>query len=307
MKIRVIVNPKAGAGAAGKKVPRVRGALAKSGAEFEVVETAGPGDATQLARRAARDGVDVIAVVGGDGTLNEVAQAYVDDAGAAVQGPEVAVIPAGTGGDFRRTVGLGRDPEAAVRRLLEAEPRPVDLGLLDVGAGSAQPTRRVFVNIASFGVSGRIDHIVNRSPKWMGGQAAFAIGSLRAMSTYRNAPVSVKVDGKPWYEGRVFVTAIANGRYFGGGMQIAPDADPSDGLFDVVVLGDMSFAETLTVAPRIYRGKHLGAPRVHTTRGTLVEATPLDGNPVYIDADGETPGHLPLSARLLRGALRLRA
>jgi diacylglycerol kinase family enzyme len=148
---------------------------------------------------------------------------------------------------------------------------------------------------------------VNSGPKWIGGQAAFAIGTLRAMSTYRNAPVTVKTDGKTWYEGRMFVTAIANGRYFGGGMHIAPDAHPGDGLFDVVVLGDLSFAETLTVAPKIYRGAHLGATRVHVTRATEVEATPLDGNPVYIDADGEEPGRLPLKARVLRGALNLRA
>ncbi len=307
MKIRVIVNPRAGAGAAGRKIPRIRSAFASAGMALDLVETAGPGDATALARKATGDGVDVIVVVGGDGTLNEVAQAYLDESASPLEGPALAIVPQGTGGDFRKTFGIERDVDIAVKRLLAAVPRPLDLGVIEVAGDRGPPVRRAFVNIASFGVSGRIDRLVNESPKWMGGRAAFAIGSLRAMSTYRNAPVSIRVDGKPLYEGRIFVAAIANGRFFGGGMQVAPEARPDDGAFDVVVLGDMTFAESIRVGPKLYAGTHLGAPRVHTARGRTVEAFPLDSNAVYVDADGETPGRLPLVARMFPGALRILA
>lgn len=306
MKIRVIVNPKAGAGAAGRKIPHIKRALLASGAPHEVVETLAPGDATALARKAADDGVDVIAVVGGDGTLNEVSQAYLGVAGELVPGPALGLIPAGTGGDFRRVFDVSKDVEAAVRRMLDSEPRAVDLGVLELTADGGERTRRAFVNIASFGVSGRIDRLVNQGPKWIGGGAAFAIGTVRAMATYHNAAVSIRVDGKPWYEGRVVVVAIANGRYFGGGMQVAPRADPTDGALDVVVLGDLSFLESARVGRRLYSGEHLGAPGVHWTRGTRVEAAGLGGEPVYIDTDGETPGRLPLTATILPGALRMR-
>jgi diacylglycerol kinase (ATP) len=307
MKIRVIVNPKAGAGSAGRKVSQIRRTLAAAEMPHEIALTEAAGDATRLARDALRDGVHTIAVVGGDGTLNEVCQAYLDDDGNPLKGPALAVIPAGTGGDFRRTLELGKDAHLAVRTFLEREPRPIDLGVVEVTGDKGEPVRRAFVNIASFGVSGKIDRLVNETPKWMGGRAAFALGSLRAMSTYRNAPVSIRVDGSEWYEGRMVVTAIANGRYFGGGMQIAPNANPRDGLFDVVVLGDMNFAEALRIGPALYTGKHLGAAHVRETRGTTVEALPLGSSVVYVDTDGETPGRLPLKAWLIKDALSVRA
>ncbi|HVU05302.1 MAG TPA: diacylglycerol kinase family protein [Polyangiaceae bacterium] len=307
MKIRVIVNPKAGAGAAGARLPLITRALEARGVAYDVVQTGGPGDATVLARRAREDGVTTIAVVGGDGTLNEVVQAYVGADGQPIEGPELALIPAGTGGDFRRALSVPKHPEAAVQRLLAGKAERVDLGVVDLTGDDGRPVRRAFVNIASFGVSGKIDRVVNRSPKWMGGRLAFALGSVRAMSTYRNAKVKVRVDGKDWYEGRVVVVAVANGRYFGGGMHIAPEAVLDDGLFDVVTVGDMSFLESLVVSPSLYRGKHLAAKRVTSIRGRLVEALPLGPEPVYVDTDGEAPGRLPLAIRVLPGALTVRA
>jgi len=306
MNVRVIVNPTAGAGVAARKAVAIRRALSASSVVHRVAETARPGHATELAREARDDGVDVVAVVGGDGTLNEVVQAYIGEDGEPIPGPSLAVIPAGTGGDFRRALGLGKDAAEAVTRMLQGSPRPVDLGVVEVIGERGEAVRRAFVNIASFGVSGKIDRLVNHSPKWMGGRLAFAVGTVRAMTTYRNAPVAISVDGRPWYEGRIVVTAVANGQYFGGGMKVAPAADPSDGLFDVVVIGDVTFAESLRLGAGIYGGRHIGNPHVRSTRGTVVEARPLDAHPVYVDADGETPGRLPFRARLFPAALSLR-
>ena len=307
MKIRVIVNPKAGAGTAGNKVPELTRAFAARGERCEIVQTSRAGDAVLLSRQARSDGVELLVVVGGDGTLNEVSRAYVDASGSPLQGPHLGVIPAGTGGDFRKSFDLGKGITEAVARILDSPPRPLDLGILELTGDDGSPVVTTFANIASFGISGRIDRLVNDSPKWMGGRLSFFVGTLRAMSTYRNAPVVVRVDGEPWYEGRVRVVAIANGRYFGGGMHIAPRADPSDGLFDVVVLGDMQFAESLRLTPDIYKGTHLSEPRVLSTRGSVVEGEASGSTPVYVDADGETPGRLPLKARIAKGALRIRA
>jgi YegS/Rv2252/BmrU family lipid kinase len=307
MKIRVIVNPKAGAGSAGRKVPELTQAFHARGVICEVEETRSPGDATGLSRKARADGVDLIAVVGGDGTLNEVSRAYVDDAGTPVEGPPVGVIPAGTGGDFRKSFDVGKELDAAVERMLGAAPRPLDHGVLELTSDDGAPVRTTFVNVASFGLSGRVDRLVNESPKWMGGRIAFFVGSLRALGTYRNAPVRIHVDGKPWHEGRLQLGAIANGRFFGGGMEIAPRADPTDGLFDVVVLGDLTMAASLRMTPAVYNGTVLEQPGVSSTRATTVEAEPLGTAPVYIDCDGETPGKLPLRATIAKGAMRIRA
>ncbi|HYQ17782.1 MAG TPA: diacylglycerol kinase family protein, partial [Polyangiaceae bacterium] len=222
--------------------------------------------------------------------------------------PELGLIPSGTGGDFRRTFGIGDSLEEAAERVLHATPRALDLGLLSVTSHEGSLVRRAFINITSFGIGGLTDRIVNSSPKWIGGKAAFFLGTLRAMLVYRNAPVRVRVDGQVCLEAPIFNVALANGRYFGGGMMIAPEADPSDGLLDVVALHDMTRLQSTLLAQHIYKGSHLGQPGVSVARGKLIEAEPLAaGTEVLVDMDGETPGRLPLSARLAPGALRLRA
>jgi diacylglycerol kinase family enzyme len=197
--------------------------------------------------------------------------------------------------------------EEAAERLLNASPRPIDLGLLSVTSHDGQLVRRAFINITSFGIGGLTDRIVNSTPKWMGGKAAFLLGTLRAMLVYKNAPVRVRVDGKVCFEAPIFNVALANGRYFGGGMLIAPDADPSDGLLEVVALQDLSKLQSLGLSQRIYKGSHLGQPDVVVVRGKVVEAEALStSTEVLVDMDGETPGRLPLRAELAPGALRLR-
>jgi diacylglycerol kinase family enzyme len=120
--------------------------------------------------------------------------------------------------------------------------------------------------------------------------------------------VRVKVDGRVVLESPIMNVAIANGKYFGGGMKIAPDADPSDGAFDVIALQDLTRAEGVAISPRIYQGTHVGQPKVLSARGSLIEAEPLvPRSEVLIDMDGETPGRLPLRARVAKGALKIRA
>lgn len=304
--IRLLLNPKAGAGAALRKLNALREALRRQGLEHDVAETSRPGDAGRLARVAREDGVQVLAVVGGDGTLNETVQAYIDEDGKPLGGPDLAVIPAGTGGDFKRSLGLSGSLEEAVGRL-RSPGRPVDLGALRLVDQRGAPALRAFLNITSFGVGGHADQLVNEGPKWLGGKPAFFLGSLRATLGYRNQGVRVKVDGRVLYEGPAFNVAVANGRYFGGGMLVAPHADLSDGEFDVIVLGDLTLPEKLALAGSLYEGTHLAHRKILEGRGRVVEAEPLaPWSQVLIDMDGETPGRLALRAEVLPGALRLR-
>ncbi len=273
----------------------------------EIVLTRAPGHAKELALAAAADGVDVIAVVGGDGTLNEVAQAYLGESGEAVPGPDLALIPSGTGGDFKKTLGMSGALDEAVARIRHGQRRAIDLGVLRMVSTAGDEKLHAFVNIASFGIGGQVDAIVNSSPKWLGGKAAFFLATLRAMAKYKNASVRVRVDNQLWYEGPIFNVAIANGRYFGGGMMIAPHADPSDGRFECVALGDLTRGDVVGLSAKIYQGAHLAARDVRVTSGTRVEAEPLHpwAN-VLLDVDGEQPGKLPVKATLLKGALTFR-
>ncbi|HEX3775676.1 MAG TPA: diacylglycerol kinase family protein [Polyangiaceae bacterium] len=308
MKLRLLVNPTAGSGSAARRVPLVKRALEERGIQAEIAETRAPGDATRLVHEARRDGVECLLVMGGDGTLNEVSQGYIDAEGRPLPGPDLALLPSGTGGDFRKTFELGTSLEEAIERLASAPARPLDLGLLELTAHSGATIRRAFLNITSFGLGGLTDRLVNAGPKWIGGRTAFFVGTLRAMVSYRNAPVRVRVDGKVCLEAPILNVAIANGRFFGGGMQIAPEADPGDGLFDVVALHDLTRTQGLALAHRIYQGSHVGQPGVRVARGSVIEAESLVPRAeVLIDMDGETPGRLPLVARVAPGALKIRA
>ena len=306
MKVRVIINPRAGGGRAGRKLNALMRALEERDVDFTLVATTHAGHATELAHEAREDGVDVLGITGGDGTINEVSQAYIDSEGIPIQGPAIALIPAGTGGDFRKTLGQDNSIEAAVSRIIDGKNMPADLGVLALTADDGSPAIRAFMNIASFGVGGLADRIVNRSPKWIGGRTAFFVGTVRAMLQYRNQPVRVSVDGEPFVEDRIINVAVANGRYFGGGMKIAPDAELDDGLFDVVSLGDMSFGASASVGRKIYRGAHLDSPKVSFARGKVVHAESLCDDPVLIDLDGEKPGKLPLTATIAPAAIQIR-
>jgi diacylglycerol kinase (ATP) len=308
VKVALIVNPTAGSGSAGRAAPSVKRALERHGLEVTVGATERPGDATRLAREARQAGRDCTVVMGGDGTLNEVSQAYLDAGGNPLAGPPLALIPAGTGGDFRKTLDLGTDLDASVEHLVTNEPRPVDLGVLEATGHDGRRVTRAFLNITSFGLGGLTDRVVNTGPKWLGGKSAFLLGTLRALAAYRNAAVRVTVDGVVWLESPIVNVALANGRYFGGGMKIAPEADLADGRFDVIALGDLTRLQTVGLTQHVYAGTHLGRPGISATRGVAVEAAALvPGAEVLIDMDGETPGRLPLRAWIAPGALSFRA
>jgi diacylglycerol kinase (ATP) len=307
LRIGVIVNPAAGRGAGRRRSPAIRRGLEKAGATVSMAETRGPGDARRLVDAFRADDVDAIAVAGGDGTLNEACQAYVDVEGRPRLGPPLAVLPVGTGGDFRRTLGLDRDLDRAIDRLMSSPPRAFDLGVLEVTAPDGAPLTRAFVNIASFGLGGLTDRLVNGGPRWLGGRATFFLGTVRGLARFRNPAVRVSVDGAPWLDSPIVNVMIANGRYFGGGMHIAPHADPADGRFDIVAIGDLSRLATLGLAPYVYRGAHLDRPAITTTRAACVEAAAIDPrDEVLVDLDGETPGRLPIRARILPAAIRIR-
>ncbi|HVJ15892.1 MAG TPA: diacylglycerol kinase family protein [Polyangiaceae bacterium] len=307
MKLGVIVNPTAGSGSARRRLPEILAALERAGLEGRVFETKGPGHARELLGQARELGLECVAVVGGDGTLNEVAQAYLGSDGQPVPGPDLALIPSGTGGDFRRTFGLGTSIDEAVTRLAQSPPRPVDLGIVELTAPDGQRVVRSFLNITSFGLGGLTDRLVSQSPKFLGGKATFLLGAVRGILAYRNAPVRIRIDGQVRLEAPILNVALANGKYFGGGMKVAPEADPSDGLLDVVAMVDLTRAQGIALAQHIYRGSHVGRPGVSLERGAVVEAEPLvPGAEVLIDLDGETPGRLPLRARLAKGAVNIR-
>jgi diacylglycerol kinase family enzyme len=213
----------------------------------------------------------------------------------------------GTGGDFARTWGHSGRLEEAVARIRHGQRRSVDLGAVEVMGPEGLRVTRAFVNVVSFGIAGVVDAMVDAGPRWLGGRAAFLLGTAKALASYKNVSVRVRVDGVPWFEGKAFNIAVANGRFFGGGMMIAPQADPCDGRFEVVALGDAKLEELLRMGRKIYSGGHLGEPSVQVTHGTVIEAEAVHpwAN-IGVDMDGEVPGKLPLRVSLRPKALAFR-
>lgn len=302
----VIVNPTAASGRAGRLEGQIRRGLEDAGISYVWAATNRPRQATELARRALEDQMDAILAIGGDGTLNEVVHGYLDAEGRPRRGPALCVLPVGTGGDFRKTFDWEEGVAAGIERLRRNQRRSLDLGLVELTRLDGTRERRAFVNILSFGVGGMTDQLVNAGPKWIGGKAAFFLGALRATLAYRPAPVEILVDDRHWLTSPVLNVALANGRFFGGGMHVAPEADPSDGLLDLVAITDRTSLQGIGLAPHLYRGTHMNEAGVHGCRGRRVEARPTRPDAeVLVDLDGEMPGKLPLSAELAPAALDL--
>lgn len=290
-------------------MPALQDALREAGASFETALTSGPRDATRIVRQAIRDGYAGVAVVGGDGTLNEAVNGFFDEGGEPIGNDAwLGPLPCGTGGDFRRTLGVSNEVVPMVTRMMWAKPRAVDVGWLTYRDREGREGHRAFINIASFGMGGLVDDLVSRGPKWLGGKPAYLLGIVRAMGRYKNRAVRIVVDDQPPVELTIVNLAVANGRYFGGGLQIAPEAIVDDGLFDVVAIRDLSIPAQWKLAPALYGGNVLGRDGIWSARGKKVVAEPADyAGPVLLDVDGEALGALPATFELRPGAVRLRA
>ena len=301
----LVVNPRSQGGRLGKRWKDIADTIGRA-FPFEEAITEAPGDATRLTRDALRGGAERVVAIGGDGTINEVVNGFFDERGAAIAAEaSMAVIPFGTGGDFRRTVQLPTELGEAARVIAANHRRKVDVGRLEFTASDGKRALRMFANIASFGVSGVVDRLVNESSKKLG-RLSFALATARATWSYRNQRVQLVFDGRDRVEATINTVAVANGRYFGGAMMVAPNAELDDGQFDVIAMGDFGFGDLLKSGRRLYQGTHLTMDKVTARRARVVEAEAIDPAAVIeLDVDGENPGRLPARFELLPAALWL--
>lgn len=306
-----ILNPHSAGGRTGKNAGQIATKLAEALGPVTIRVTSGPLDATRLTAAALREGADQIIAVGGDGTLNEVVNGFFED-GAPIN-PEAVLgfVMTGTGGDFRKTFGIGEGLEAGIARLGHAALRKVDVGRITFVGWQSEHRARHFLNIASFGLSGAVVARVNRARVWklLGGKGTFAFASLAALVTDKAKHVRLKVDNVYDEVVAVSTVAICNGQYFGGGMRMAPGAAPDDGVFDVVILHDVPKRTMFSSLREIYAGTHIARETVTVLQGQRIIAAPVAdnlGGPVLLDVDGEGPGQLPATFELLPHALTLR-
>ena len=304
MKTFFVVNPMSANGVTGKRWAETQARVHRAiGENFGFAFTEGPMHAAHLARKALHDGAEVVVAVGGDGTINETVNGFFEKGQAINPQAALAVVPRGTGGDFRRTFGWSLELDPALERLRGAKQQPFDVGLLEFTSADGHSHQRYFANITSFGVSGLVDQEANTSTKAFGGRISFMLASMKALLKYKDQRVRVRLDGGPWEEVSVTTMAVANGQYFGGGMKIAPGADTGDGMLEVTLWTGYGLSDFVLKQKGIYAGDHAKWSGTRMMRCKVLEAESLDE--VLIDCDGEQPGRLPCRISVLPSAIRL--
>ncbi len=297
----MILNPRSGGGSAERRFAGIESRVREVLGPYELERTRGPRDAVRITREAVRAGIERVVVAGGDGTVGEAVTGLLESG--APSSAQLGILPLGTGMDFSRSHG-SIDLDTALDWLSGGKARPVDAGRITFRDPRGEERRVGFLNVASFGVSGLVVELVNRSPKFLGGRISFLLGTLRALLRFRCRPVKIRLDGEDIYEGAPVLCAVANGAWFGGGMHVAPAARLDDGLLDVVIVSQVSKPGLVARLPSLYRGTHVEDPIVSQHRGRVLEAAAEPGT-VPLEVDGDPLGTLPIRVELLPGALSL--
>ena len=296
---KIIVNPVAGAYSTRRKWPRISSLLKHAGLSFDYEYTEGAGHAIELARAAASDGYRYIVAVGGDGTVNEVANGILRSSSPTET--SLGVVSTGTGSDFARSAGIPRDYTKACLFLASSRRRLIDVGVVEFKS-KGQTLQRFFLNVAGVGFDAVVVEVTEKMPKYFGGTIPYLGGLFRSMFSYRNKLVTLSV-GNRVESKRILNAVVANGSYVGGGMHIAPKAELSDGLLDMVIIGDVGKFELLKALPMVYKGTHINHPKVTVEQVTRISIESSERVLVY--ADGELLGECPASFWVMPAALRI--
>ncbi|HET6862114.1 MAG TPA: diacylglycerol kinase family protein [Pyrinomonadaceae bacterium] len=308
----VIVNPASASGTTNRIWPQLASDLRSGFGPFNVEFTDAPGAAAAIAMRAAQKGTRLIIACGGDGTISEVANGILESG----KDAELGILPSGTGGDFRRTLEIAADSRSAARVLRDGKSRRIDVGRVTFTNNSGAEVIRYFLGVASCGMSTKvIEQVKSGGPDWLPGSTSqwlsgrISFGASLMQTAMRSEPTRVVAQIDDEHERNLSISnlCIANARYFGGGMKIAPDAKLTDGKFDIISVGDLSALKIVTSAPRLYVGSHLSMPEVsHTLARRIIIRSPMGGPQVDLEIDGELLGHLPATFQVVPRALMVR-
>ncbi len=300
-----VVNPRSGHGRGQKIWEQLHKEIkARTGhCDFEYTDAQGHG--IILATEALNNGYEMVVAVGGDGTTNEVVNGFFEDGKPVSDKAVLGVIPAGTGGDFARTLGYPKSKEARLRLLEGRETRRIDLGQVTFLSIDEMTQTRFFVNVAGCGLPGELVDEISRMPRSLGGRVAYLLGLAKALRRHHNAKIAVEIDNSEPITKKALCAVVANGQYFGSGMHIAPDAILDDGWFDLILIGDVGVSDLLRNIHKVYTGTFRNHPQVEVYRAKEVRIS--SDEPVLLDLDGEQPGHLPATYKILPKALKLKA
>lgn len=305
MKLTIIRNPNAASGEGMKIWPEVRKALLDQGLQFEDIRTEYPGHATELAREAISKGSRFIAAMGGDGTVNEVANGIL---GQSICNPiEILFtqIPVGTGNDWSRTMNIPKKYSEIALMLKNGIEKIQDVGLMSYFDEKGKEMQRYFVNMAGMGFDASVGERANKNKaagkKGIGGYISALLGTL---FSYRVKPMSIKVDGQKKGDFQLFSLSAGICIYCGAGMKQCPDASYNDGQLDITLIEKISKLKVIANIPALFSGKFVNNKEVHQLRGKYIEIA--NHKETLLEVDGEVLGSgscvlsvLPESLRVL--------
>ena len=266
------------------------------------MKTTRPNEATEIAQRQVLASRPVVVAVGGDGTLNEVVNGFFRNGAPLPTSTKLAMVPLGTGGDFRRTLRIPLDTHQAVDVLRNGMVRRLDAGCVTYQAPDGGTGIRHFINIADAGLGGDVVFQMGNGTKRFG-SAAYTLAGLRALIGFKNKEMTVDIDGVSHQLPKAQQVVIANCQFFGGGMKMAPAASPTDGVFDVVLVKNAGKIETMRGMNDIRSGRHLDKsnPKIELMYGKRISVS--SPRKVRIDVDGEAVGFLPALFEIQPGAI----
>ena len=287
-KVMFIVNPQSGGGRTSKQWQKVERLLYKKDYCFDVQQTEGAMHACQIAKDALIKGYDHIIAVGGDGTINEVVNGFFQNHDEINPKAYLSILPMGTGSDFARVLPVSASADYAEKLLTDCQEKFCDVIMANFFSWDGSPQTRYFINVADVGVGCETCIRLNEKSKVMGGFLSFLLSFLGVIFSFKSPEFKVEVDGELFYSGKSSLMAINNGKYFGGGVMIAPQALIDDGLLDIMLLKDANTIDFLTTLPSAYKGKHLDHPKIILTKGRQVKLS--SSVQIGLEMDGETPG-----------------
>lgn len=304
LKTQVIVNPESDKGRTGRRWTYIKESLKNFIKEFKYEFTEKPLQATEISRVAIKEGSELIVGVGGDGTMNEIANGFYEDKRIINPQAALGIVPSGTGCDFTRSLNIPLRLKNALKVVTQAPSSWIDIGRVRFKNHSGEDEERFFLNVADFGIGGEVVRKVNQNRR-----KRKASSYLRCLFStfiaYKNKRIRIRIDGQDFPVEEYLVGTVSNGRIFGKGMKIAPQAKLDDGLFDIVLVKEMKTLEFFRNVWRIYTGSHLSHPKISLVRGQKVEAfAETNEEEVLIEIDGEQAGKLPAVFEIIpRGLL----
>lgn len=270
MSILFIVNPTAGKGKAKTLVPIIESECKAHNIEYVVKYTSGPADGTSIAARGAAEGFERIIAVGGDGTVNDVLN------GIAGTNAALGVIPGGSGNDFIRSINSHNDIKKIIEDNTYGKIVKCDLGMCN---------GKYFINVASSGFDAQVVIETQKAKKVFSGSLAYIVAVIKTIFIYKGKRINIKVDDHNFEENTLLV-AVANGKYYGGGMLPAPEAEIDDGYFDICHIKQVGKAKMLVLFPKFIKGKHCNIKEVSMLKGRKIKIEANEELPVNLD--GET-------------------